>query len=53
MLSALLKTQKEEDQPKESSSKAALVASKMKEEKNPKKLGRKAGPPCTKAEARR
>jgi hypothetical protein len=53
MLSALLKTQKEEDQPKESSSKAALVASEMKEEKNPKKLGRKASPPCTKVEPRR
>ena len=52
MLSTLLKTRKEEDQPKESSNKVAPVAPRKKEEKNPKKLGKKAGPLYTKGEPR-
>ena len=50
MLSALLKTHKEEDQPKESSIKVAPTASGKKEEKNPEKLGKKVGLPFLKAE---
>jgi hypothetical protein len=53
MVGALMKSQKEEDQAKESSNKVAPTTSTKKEEKNSKKPNRKAGPQWSKTEPRR